>query len=209
MYEHEWDRIRERDPEHSARYAQRWRDLAAEGRDLDGEARFVSALIAAGSRVLDAGCGTGRVGGYLAERGYVVTGVDLDDYLIAEARASFPSGEWLVGDLASFDFGGAQFDAIVCAGNVLAFLDPAARHPALRNIAEALHSEGRFVSGFGIGRGYDFDEYEEDLAEAGLAVAHRFSTWNLHPFVPGSDFLVCVSGAAETAGRSSTRSRRG
>lgn len=90
QYSHLWDKLRAENPEHSAQYAQRWRNLAAEGMDLNGEARFVSALVAPGAKVLDAGCGQGRVGGYLADQGYVVAGVDLDDYLVAEAAANFP-----------------------------------------------------------------------------------------------------------------------
>ena len=204
MYSHLWNRLRAENPEHSARYAQRWRDLAAEGLDLDGEARFVSALVPPGSRVLDAGCGQGRVGGRLSGLGYLVAGVDLDDYLVAEAQAGFPLAEWRVGDLADFDFasleaaaGDAQrepgFDAIVSAGNVLTFLDPAARRPALTALAGALAPGGRLVTGFGAGRGYSFDDFEADLAAAGLDVRHRLSSWDLRSFGPGSDFLVCVA----------------
>jgi SAM-dependent methyltransferase len=203
-YSHLWDRLRAENPEHSARYARRWRDLAAEGMDLDGEARLVSALVAPGSAVLDAGCGQGRVGGYLSARGYAVAGVDLDDYLISEAARSFPAAEWRIGDLAVFDFaslaaaapefgGGPGFDAIVSAGNVLTFVDPSARGALLAGLAGALAPGGRLVTGFGAGRGYSFEDYEADLAAAGLAIQHRFSSWDLRGFDAGSDFLVCVA----------------
>lgn len=193
--DHLWNQLRARDPQHSERYSQRWRDMAAAGHDLDGEARFVTAMAAPGASVLDAGCGQGRVGGHLAEKGYDVVGVDLDEQLISEARESFPQGEWLVGDLADFRHGGS-FDVVVSAGNVLTFLDPRTRRSALMNLARVLTEDGRLVTGFGAGRGYDFAEYEADLAAAGLEVQHRFSTWNLHPFTRESDFLVCVSAHA-------------
>src|SRR5690606_5608526 len=206
MYEHEWDRLRARDPQHSARYAQRWRDLAAAGHDLDGEARFISALVPPGSSILDAGCGTGRVGGYLSERGYQVVGVDLDETLIEEARNSFPDADWRVGDLATFDYQvltsvdvtpetGRGFDVIVSAGNVLTFLDPASRVPALTRLRQVLGEHGRVVTGFGAGRGYSFQQYEEYLLLAGLRVEARFATWDVRPFTPESEFLVCVSTA--------------
>lgn len=105
-YRHQWDDIRSRDPEHSQRYAQRWKDLAAAGHDIFGEARFIDAMAARGSRILDAGCGTGRVGGYLLEAGHAVAGVDLDEILIDAAQESYPAGEWFVGDLATFDLRG-------------------------------------------------------------------------------------------------------
>lgn len=198
-YSHIWDRMRERDPEHSARYAQRWRDLAADGRDLDGEARFIDAMAERRSRILDAGCGTGRVGGYLAERGHEVVGVDLDDYLIAEAQETYPAADWFVGDIAEFDLaaldGGAHegFDIIVSAGNVMTFLDPASRAAVMGNLAGALRRGGRLVCGFGAGRGYAVEDFEADLAGAGLSVTARFSTWTLRPFTPPGDFLVAVA----------------
>ena len=209
MYAHLWNQLRERDPQHSANYAERWRTLAAQGLDLDGEARFVSALAAPGSRVLDAGSGQGRLGGYLSAHGYSVAGVDLDEVLVAEARALFPQAEWHVGDLAQFDLCSLHaaaptapqtspgFDVIVSAGNVLTFIDPAARHSTLINLAHALAPEGRLVTGFGAGRGYAFDAFEQDLHRAGLTIEHRFASWDMRPYTEHSDFLVCV--AASTA----------
>ena len=84
-----WTRTIAADPEHSHRYAARWRRLAAEGHDLDGEARMLDAMTGRGSRILDAGCGTGRVGGHLATRGHTVVGVDVDPALIDYAEADF------------------------------------------------------------------------------------------------------------------------
>ena len=60
-------------PNHSEMYAQRWRNFVAEGKDIDGEARLIDAMSPRAARILDAGCGTGRVGGYLAARGHTVT----------------------------------------------------------------------------------------------------------------------------------------
>ena len=50
-----WVRMTQRDPGHSVAYVQRFRDLAAQGFDLAGEARLVDAMLSRGSRVLDAG----------------------------------------------------------------------------------------------------------------------------------------------------------
>ena len=103
MYDHKWNRVRANNPEHSSRYVQRWRNLAAQGADIYGEARFAAALAAPGAKILDAGCGPGRVAGYLQENGYTAVGVDLDEVLIAEAQSVYPDAEWRVGDLATFD----------------------------------------------------------------------------------------------------------
>ena len=96
-----WSEIVAADPGHSRRYAERWANFAAQGRDIDGEARLIDAMAPRGGRILDAGCGQGRLGGYLAGRGHRVVGVDIDPYLISVARDVQPGGTWKVGDLAN------------------------------------------------------------------------------------------------------------
>lgn len=184
------------DPTHSARYIERFRTMAAEGADLDGEARLVDAMVPRKSRILDAGCGPGRVGGRLAVLGHTVVGVDIDPELIAAAERDHPGPTWLVGDLSSFDLpavGIAEpFDVIVCAGNVMAFVDPATRVAVLDRLGAHLADQGRLVIGFGAGRDYAFDDFDRDVAAAGLHIDLRLSTWHLHDFTPSSDFLVAV-----------------
>ncbi|MGV2821895.1 class I SAM-dependent methyltransferase [Brevibacterium casei] len=149
-----------------------------------------------GGRILDAGCGTGRVGGLLIGAGHTVYGVDLDEFLISVAEEDFPSGEWHTGDIADFDFAAAgitDIDVTVCAGNVLAFLDPASRRQTLANIRSTLKHGGRFVAGFGAGRGYDFDDFIDDVEASGMIVSLKLSTWEIHPFEPDSGFLVLIA----------------
>src|SRR3712207_6425320 len=140
-----WVEITENDPGHSAAYIQRFRDLAEQGMDLVGEARLVDAMLPRGSRVLDAGCGPGRTGGWLASVGHTVVGVDVDPVLIAAAREDHPGPRWLVGDLAELDLTADEepFDAIVCAGNVMTFLAPSTRRPVLERMRAHLREEDR------------------------------------------------------------------
>ncbi|MDX6620950.1 MAG: hypothetical protein QOK36_3336, partial [Gaiellales bacterium] len=85
-----WAEIVAADPGHSAAYVERFRAMAARGTDLAGEARLVDALLPRRARVLDAGCGPGRVGAFLADAGHEVVGVDADPVLIAAAEADHP-----------------------------------------------------------------------------------------------------------------------
>ena len=176
-------------------YAERWDRLVAEGMDIDGEARLMDAMAERGSRILDAGCGQGRVGGRLAACGHHVTGVDIDEYLIGCATEAFPEARWEVQDLATLDLrmaDGARelFDLVVSAGNVMTFLAETERRPALASIAEHLAETGRAVIGFGAGRGWSFADFELDAQSAGLQVVQRFGGWDLR--CPTDDFQVTV-----------------
>lgn len=191
-----WVEITTRDPNHSNWYIERFRTMAAAGDDLVGEARFVDAMAPPRGRILDAGCGPGRIGGELARRGHHVVGVDVDPVLIAAAEADQPGPTWLVGDLAELDLPSQgiteAFDAIVCAGNVMTFLAPSTRREVLTRLGNHLAPTGRIAIGFGADRDYDFSEYRADVAAAGLTIELELGTWDLRPFSTASDFLVSI-----------------
>lgn len=191
-----WQKITAANPDHSTWYVERFRAMAASGADLVGEARFVDAMVPRGARILDAGCGPGRHGGYLAQAGHDVVGVDVDPVLIAAAEEDFPGPTWLVGDLAELDLPARGitegFDAILCAGNVMAFLAPSTRREVLRRMAAHLKPEGRAAIGFGAGRGYEFSDFVDDARAGGLEPDLLLSTWDLRPLEKDSVFLVAV-----------------
>lgn len=191
-----WVQMTQANPDHSTWYIERFRAMAAAGTDLVGEARLIDAMVPRGARVLDAGCGPGRHGGFLAEAGHEVVGVDVDPVLIAAAEEDFPGPTWLVGDLAELDLPARGitegFDAILCAGNVMTFLAPSTRRETLRRMARHLRAGGRAAIGFGAGRGYDAADFLDDAHDAGLAPDLLLSTWDLRPYTEDSDFLVAL-----------------
>ncbi|TDO18596.1 methyltransferase family protein [Mycobacterium sp. BK086] len=191
-----WMRKVEADPGHSQWYIERFRAMASAGDDLAGEARFIDAVAPRGARILDAGCGPGRVGGYLASVGHQVVGVDVDPALIEAAEQDHPGPRWLVGDLAELDLPARgidePFDVIVSAGNVMTFLAPSTRVRVLSRLRAHLASDGRVVIGFGAGRDYEFGQFFDDVADAGFAPDLLLSTWDVRPFSDDSDFLVAL-----------------
>jgi SAM-dependent methyltransferase len=72
----------------------------------------------AAARVLEAGCGEGRVTRDLAARGHAVTALDASPTLVAAAAERDPAGSYAVGDVEALPFGDASFDLVV-AYNVL------------------------------------------------------------------------------------------
>ncbi|GEN80454.1 class I SAM-dependent methyltransferase [Actinotalea fermentans] len=190
-----WEARVAADPNHSHWYVDRFRRMAADGADLAGEARLVDAMVPRGARILDAGCGPGRVGAELHARGHVVVGVDVDPVLVDAARADHPGPDWRVGDLAELDLladGVEPFDLVLCAGNVITFVAEGTEVDVLRRMGAHLAPGGRVVVGFGAGRGYPFEHFFADAREAGLELDVALATWDLRPFTPQADFLVAV-----------------
>jgi 2-polyprenyl-3-methyl-5-hydroxy-6-metoxy-1,4-benzoquinol methylase len=188
--------ITENDAAHSRSYIERFRQLTSAGADLAGEARMVDAMLPRASRVLDAGCGQGRVGAALAARGHEVTGVDADAELVGAASADYPGSRWITADLADLDLAArgypGLFDGAVLAGNVMLFVAAGTEEQVLRRVAAHLRPDGFAVVGFAAGRGYELLDFDRHAAAAGLMAEHRFATWDLRPWRSDSPFAVTV-----------------
>ncbi|PJM97720.1 class I SAM-dependent methyltransferase [Streptomyces sp. CB01373] len=183
-------------------YAARFAALARSGKDVHGEARFCTALVPAGARVLDAGCGTGRVMIRLAELGYDCVGVDLDASMLAVARKQAPGLPWFQADLAAFEpdrLGiAADFDLVVAAGNILPLLAAGTEAAVVGRLAAVLRPGGLLVAGFGLDEahlpvppGITLAEYDDCCAAAGLTLVDRFATWDADPY-EGGGYAVSV-----------------
>jgi SAM-dependent methyltransferase len=172
-----------------ASYDEAFRALAASGADVHGEAALVAGLVPPGARVLDAGCGTGRVAVELARRGYDVVGVDNDASMLAVARRS-PDVRWSDADLSALELDD-RFDLVVAAGNVVVFLAEGTEHEVLRRLAAHLVPGGLLVSGWRTDR-MSAAEYDRLAAGAGLEPVDRWSTWDREPWRDDADWCVRV-----------------
>lgn len=177
---------------HSQWYIDRFRTMAREGQDLEGEARLVDAMVERGSRVLDAGCGPGRLTGALHARGHDAVGVDVDPALIEAARADHPGPTYHVGDLAALDLDEDPFDLVISAGNVMVFLAAGTERSVLERLRAHTRPGGRIVIGYRRQDSYPYEAFDADLDAVGLTLEHRFGTWHLDPFTDESDFAVHV-----------------
>ena len=117
------------------------------GSYFTGIANDVAALAPPAARTLDVGCGPGQLSIKLAERGLVVTGVDLDPEMIERARTNAASAdelddapEFMVANAASLPFPDATFDIVVSTMSMHHWDDPAA---GLAEIARVLRPTGR------------------------------------------------------------------
>lgn len=180
--------------------------MAERGEDIHGEATFVTGLLQPPARVLDAGCGTGRIAVRLAELGYDVVGVDVDEVMLEVARTEGPDLDWRLADLAEFDLG-EQFDLVLLAGNILPLLEPGTLAEVCGRLAAHTAHRGNVVCGFGLDPTHlpsgcpvtPLAEVEVALAAAGLVGTGRFGTWDSGPFVDGDGYVVTVHTRSEVS----------
>ena len=196
-----WERIARSTmgDDYAARYAERFREIAASGGDPHGEATFAAGLVAPPARVLDAGCGTGRVAVRLHELGYEVVGVDVDLDMLFEASAETSGPQWLLDDLATMDLG-ETFDLVLVAGNTIPLLEPNTLTTVCERLAAHAVPGGLVACGFGLDEAHlpgdcpptPLSDFEAAMTDAGLVEIERFGTWDHNPFDPAGGYVVSV-----------------
>ena len=172
-------------------YADLFRRLAEQGTDVHGEARLLDGLLRRDlhgpGRVLDAGCGTGRVALELAARGHEVVGVDLDASMLGEARATSASTgvdvTWLHGDLLDLPLlvEPGAFDLVAAPGNVIVYLTPGSEPDVVAALADALRPGGLLVVGFAHDRHVSRADYRAWCEDVGLEHLQSLATWGGAP----------------------------
>lgn len=186
-------------------YGAKFAQLRASGQDIEGEARLADTMAPRGARILDAGCGMGRVGGTLRARGHDAYGVDLDAALLEQARQTYPQLPTMlsrIDDLTPETLSAQGFpttyDLVVCVGNVMILGEPGSERLMLERMRDLLAPDGRILVGFHTdatpphSRVYPVAEFDADVAAAGLRVDSRFGTYELHPYDPAGNYAVSL-----------------
>lgn len=120
------------------------------GEENKQTARALASLLelSPGSTILDVPCGTGRIGIELAALGHEVTGLDINEALLEEARKNADARglpvRWMPGDMRQPPVEGG-FDAVICYwGSFGVFNEEDNLHHA-RAMHRALRPGGRFL----------------------------------------------------------------
>lgn len=101
--------------------------------------------------VLDAGCGTGRLAGWLAAQGADVTGIDLSPEMVAQARLAHPGIDFSVGDLRALT---GSYAGVVAWYSVI-HLHRAELGSAMASMAGVLRPGGVLLVAFKVGDSRD------------------------------------------------------
>ena len=170
-------------------YNGRWDRLEAEGARVHDEADLVCVLDV--ERVVDAGCGTGRVAAELARRGKDVVGVDNDIDMLDLATAKSDEVRWVLADLATVDLE-ERFDLVLMAGDVLNYVAPGYESMVISNMARHLEPGGLFVCGGSLAEPDRLTHVDNWCRAAGLVLQERYASWNGVPYDRPGHYAVSI-----------------
>lgn len=132
---------------------------------------YFSSKFPEGSSILDIGCGGGRDSLFLANKGFLITGIDFSEKLIEIVKKRVPSGRFLVMDFEKLSFPQNSFDGIwACAS--LYHLPKENLLGVLKKINLVLKKGGLFFSLFRVGEGERFTKEKR-----GNAILERFGAY--------------------------------
>jgi SAM-dependent methyltransferase len=103
-------------------------------------------------RVLDAGCGAGRMSRYLAERGCLVQGIDLSSRMVAMARCNHPDLVFAVGSLTELPYPDKHFAGVMLWYSII-HTPPSGQAHIFAEVTRVLRSGGYLLVGFQSGAG--------------------------------------------------------
>jgi len=126
----------------------RYYDLLYRDKDYATEVAYVDALLlrcgVSGPDLLEFGCGTGRHGRLLAERGYQVTGIERSAAMVANAQATV-GFSCQQGDIRTLQLG-RTFDAVLALFHVISYqVTNADVQSVFRRAAQHLRTGGLYL----------------------------------------------------------------
>lgn len=95
-----------------------------------------------GKKVLDVGCGTGRLIGYLQNEGAEVTGVDLSEKMVEKVQKKFSFIDVKQADIRELPFENDSFDVVIAAFVIVHLKD---LQEAFDEVCRVLKPGGHFI----------------------------------------------------------------
>lgn len=163
-------------------------------------------LLRPGARVLDAGCGPGRVTAHLAKLGLAAEGLDLSPAMLDLARAGFPDLSFRLGSLTALPVADESLDGVLCWYSLI-HIPPAHRPAVLSEVYRVLVPGGLVLVAFQVGDdvrhvtdpdgsdvALDFYQLNPDTLQAQLAEAgFEWVSLTMRPPDPARELVLQAS----------------
>ena len=153
---------------------------------------WLTSNISSNTRILDYGCGYGRIGRMLADAGFLlVTGYDTSAGMIARGQAENPDLTLLRSDDAVLPDDSASFGVAIAAAVLTCLPDARDREAVIREIGRVLRPEGTLLlSEFLRDDRKSYDENGCFLSDAGIQMKHfllaelehELRDWNIQDY---------------------------
>lgn len=99
--------------------------------------------LSAGSRILDYGCGYGRICDHLRQKGFLhVTGVDISSQMIVRGRQAYPGLDLRVMDALPLPFARGSFDAVLLFTVLTSIVTDEGQREIIKEILRLLRPHG-------------------------------------------------------------------
>jgi 2-polyprenyl-3-methyl-5-hydroxy-6-metoxy-1,4-benzoquinol methylase len=112
--------------------------------NFDANIQFLerTELLKEGIRILEIGCGAGRLTNYLTQRGFNVIGFDISESLIKDGKVRYPDAIKIIASGDSMPFSNSTFDVIL-SFDVLEHISDVKRH--LSEVRRILKKDGFYL----------------------------------------------------------------
>lgn len=121
-----------------------WDAASRKHETIDRSVKWLSAIIPAGGKILDLGCGPGLYAVRLSDLGFDVTGMDFSKRSIAYAKEHDPKTEYIYQNYMELDYADI-FDAVLLIYGDYAALTETERRILLSKVYRALKPGGLFI----------------------------------------------------------------
>jgi ubiquinone/menaquinone biosynthesis C-methylase UbiE len=180
------------------------REFSSSRAFLWDDLKTLGTFVADGGRVLDVGCGNGRLLQLFQGRAISYTGLDQSAELIAIAREKYPHHTYVIGDMRSLPFPDASFDAVYCIAAFHHLPEDVSRRTALEEMKRVLAPGGTMIlinwnlrsawaeKKYGTGDGGDFHIPWKNTegTPAGDRYYHAFTPDELHRLAADAGLAV-------------------
>lgn len=151
-------------------------------------------------RLIDIGCGTGRLCRHFSPRGFECIGVDLSDEMLAAAKAAETGTTWIKSNIVEMrEFEDCSFENAACLFSTLGMVRGGHHRAAvIRNVYRilkpggvfVLHAHNRWFGGLGWRR-FRTDEFTMPQAYGGAPLTiHHFSKREVRVMLDHSGFSI-------------------